>query len=95
MAVGLEDRGVLKVGYKADINVIDMSRIHLHAPLTKRDLPAGARRLEQKADGYVATVVSGQIVYREGEPTGALPGRLVRGAQAAPVPHGMMAAEPA
>lgn len=95
VAVGLEDRGVLKVGYKADINVIDMSRIHLHAPLTKRDLPAGARRLEQKADGYVATVVSGQIVYREGEPTGALPGRLVRGAQAAPVPHGMMAAEPA
>ncbi len=85
-AVGLEDRGLLQPGYKADINIIDMNRIHLHAPLPKRDLPAGARRLEQKAEGYVATIVSGQIVYREGEPTGALPGRLVRGAQNAPSP---------
>lgn len=93
VAVGLEDRGLLKVGYKADINVIDMSRIHLHAPLTKRDLPAGARRLEQRADGYVATIVSGEIVYREGEPTGALPGRLVRGAQRAPVTDRALASE--
>ncbi len=85
LAVGLEDRGLLKPGYKADLNVIDMSRIRLHAPRPKRDLPAGARRLEQRADGYLATIVSGEVVYREGEPTGALPGRLVRGAQTAPI----------
>lgn len=85
-AVGLEDRGLLRPGYKADVNIIDMNRIHLHAPLPKRDLPAGARRLEQRADGYVATIVSGEIVYRDGEPTGALPGRLVRGGQTSPTP---------
>lgn len=84
VAVGLCDRGLVKPGFKADLNVIDMARIHLHAPRPKRDLPAGARRLEQKAEGYLATIVSGEIVYREGEATGALPGRLVRGAQPAP-----------
>jgi N-acyl-D-aspartate/D-glutamate deacylase len=84
VAVGLEDRGLVKPHYKADLNIIDMNRIHLHAPRPKRDLPAGARRLEQRADGYVATVVSGKVVYREGEPTENLPGRLVRGARPAP-----------
>jgi N-acyl-D-amino-acid deacylase len=78
-AMGLQDRGVLLPGYKADLNVIDLDRIHLHAPRTKYDLPANGRRLTQKANGYVATVVSGKVTYREGKPTGALPGRLVRG----------------
>ena len=82
--VGLLDRGILRPGYKADVNVIDLERLHLYAPQVKRDLPAGGRRLSQKADGYEATIVSGQVTYRNGRPTGALPGRLVRGAQ--PVP---------
>jgi N-acyl-D-aspartate/D-glutamate deacylase len=84
VAVGLRDRGLVKPGYKADLNVIDMERLHLHAPFPTYDLPAGGRRLTQKADGYVATIVSGTVTYREGQPTGALPGRLVRGAQPAP-----------
>jgi N-acyl-D-amino-acid deacylase len=91
-AIGWHDRGVLKVGAKADINVIDLDRLHLHAPWPVYDLPAGGRRLRQLADGYVATIVSGAVTYRDGSPTGALPGRLVRGAHArvggpgAPVP---------
>lgn len=80
-AVGLLDRGIIKPGYKADLNVIDLNRLHLHAPRTKHDLPAAGRRISQKADGYEATIVSGQITYRNGQPTDALPGRLVRGAQ--------------
>jgi N-acyl-D-aspartate/D-glutamate deacylase len=83
-ALGLEDRGLVKRGYKADLNVIDYDRLTLHAPEVAYDLPAGGRRLVQRADGYVATVVNGTIVYRDGEPTGALPGRLVRGPQAPP-----------
>lgn len=78
IAMCMNDRGLLKEGYKADINVIDMKRLHLHAPHAVYDLPAGGRRLRQKADGYDATIVSGEITYRDGEPTGALPGRLVR-----------------
>lgn len=58
-----------------------MDRLPLHAPLPKRDLPTGARRPEQRADGYVATAVSGVVTYREGELSGALPRRLVRGAK--------------
>ncbi|MDR3471013.1 MAG: amidohydrolase family protein [Devosia sp.] len=80
--VGLGDRGRLTIGAKADLNVIDLSAIRLHAPEVVRDLPAGGRRLQQKADGYRATVVAGAVTYREGVPTGALPGRLVRGARA-------------
>jgi N-acyl-D-aspartate/D-glutamate deacylase len=83
-AVGLCDRGLIKEGYKADLNVIDLDRLHLHAPVPIYDLPAGGRRLSQRADGYVATIVSGKVTYKGGEPTGALPGRLVRGAKAAP-----------
>ena len=83
-AVGLCDRGVLAPGYKADINVIHPERLTLHAPEVAHDLPGGGRRLVQRAEGYAATVVSGAVVYRDGQPTGALPGRLVRGAQAAP-----------
>jgi len=84
-AVGLLDRGLIEVGLRADLNVIDYDRLTLHAPSVAYDLPAGGRRLIQKADGYVATIVAGQVTYRDGEPTGALPGRLVRGAQAAPM----------
>jgi len=83
-AVGLCDRGLVKEGYKADLNVIDLERLHLHAPVPIYDLPAGGRRLSQRADGYVATIVSGKVTYKNGEPTGALPGRLIRGAKAAP-----------
>ncbi len=88
--VGLHDRGLLAPGYRADLNVIDYDRLTLHAPQVAYDLPAGGRRLIQKASGYVATVVAGEVTYRDGEPTDALPGRLVRGAQAAPM---RMAAE--
>jgi N-acyl-D-amino-acid deacylase len=82
-AVGLDDRGVVAPGAKADLNVIDMDRLRLHAPRPSYDLPAGGRRLVQGADGYLATIVSGQVTYREGVASGALPGRLVRGARRA------------
>jgi len=85
-AVGLHDRGVLAPGYRADLNVIDFDRVQARRPEMAFDLPAGGKRLLQRADGYVATVVAGQVVYREGVHTGALPGRLVRGAQPAPAP---------
>jgi N-acyl-D-aspartate/D-glutamate deacylase len=82
-AVGLNDRGVIAPGYKADINVIDFDRLTLRAPEVAYDLPTGGRRLMQRAEGYVATIVSGAVVRREGVDTGARPGRLVRGAQRA------------
>ena len=78
-ALGLSDRGQLKVGMKADLNIIDHSRIRAHPPEVRYDLPAGGRRLVQTTEGYDATIVSGQIVQRNGEATGNLPGRLVRG----------------
>jgi N-acyl-D-aspartate/D-glutamate deacylase len=84
-AVGLDDRGLVAPGFRADLNVIDYDSLKLHAPEVVYDLPAGGRRLIQKASGYVATIVAGRVTYRDGEPTGALPGRLLRGAQAAPV----------
>ena len=84
LALGLADRGLLQPGHKADLNVIDLDRLTLHCPEPVYDLPGGGRRLVQRAEGYAATVVSGVAVYREGEATGALPGRLVRGPQAAP-----------
>ncbi|WP_411286975.1 N-acyl-D-amino-acid deacylase family protein [Phenylobacterium sp.] len=84
-AVGLCDRGLIAVGYRADLNVIDYGALKLRKPEVAYDLPAGGRRLIQRADGYVATVVAGQVTYRDGEPTDALPGRLLRGAQTAPV----------
>ena len=82
-AVGLADRGRLAVGCKADINVIDFDRLKVSAPHPVHDLPGGGRRLVQKAEGYVATIVAGVPTYRDGEHTGALPGRLVRGARSA------------
>jgi N-acyl-D-aspartate/D-glutamate deacylase len=83
--VGLYDRGRLTPGLRADVNVIDYDGLRLRAPEVAYDLPAGGRRLIQRADGYVVTIVAGQVTYRGGEPTGALPGRLLRGPQAAPV----------
>ena len=84
-AVGLLDRGVIAPGYKADVNVIDLDHLHLYAPEVVHDLPTGGRRLIQRADGYSATIVSGQITRRDGFATDCLPGRLVRGQQAGPV----------
>ena len=76
--LGITDRGVLKEGYKADINVIDFDNLTLHEPEVLHDLPAGGRRLVQKASGYEYTIVSGQIAFENGEATGALNGRLIR-----------------
>jgi N-acyl-D-aspartate/D-glutamate deacylase len=83
-AVGLLDRGVLAPGYRADLNVIDFDNLKVRAPELAYDLPAGGRRVLQRADGYLHTVVAGVETYRSGEETGELPGRLIRGAQAAP-----------
>jgi N-acyl-D-aspartate/D-glutamate deacylase len=76
--VGLLDRGLLRVGMKADLNVIDFARLAVQMPYPVDDLPGGGRRLLQKARGYVATICSGVPTYREGEPTGRKPGQLVR-----------------
>jgi N-acyl-D-amino-acid deacylase len=81
---GLADRGRIAVGYKADLNVIDHAALRLHRPIITYDLPAGGRRLDQTADGYVATIVSGQVIAENGRPTAARPGKLVRGRQPAP-----------
>ena len=81
-AAGLHDRGVLAVGKKADLNVIDWARLGADKPYVVHDLPAGGKRLLQKVHGYDATIVSGQVTFRDGVPTGVLPGRLVRGPQA-------------
>jgi N-acyl-D-aspartate/D-glutamate deacylase len=82
--VGLLDRGVLAPGYRADVNLIDFDALRPRRPEMRHDLPAGGKRLLQRADGYVATIVRGEVTYERGEPTDALPGRLVRGAQGAP-----------
>ncbi len=81
---GLLDRGVIAPGYKADFNLIDLERLRLRRPEMAYDLPGGARRLLQRAEGYEATILSGEVVMERGEPTGATPGRLLRGAQSAP-----------
>ena len=78
---GLEDRGLVAPGYLADLNVIDMDAIRLGKPWLAFDLPAGGRRLLQKADGYVATIKSGQVTFRDGEGQGAYPGTVIRGPQ--------------
>ena len=64
--------------YKADINIIDFDNLTLHEPEVLYDLPAGGRRLVQKASGYEYTIVSGQVAFKDGEATGALNGRLIR-----------------
>jgi N-acyl-D-aspartate/D-glutamate deacylase len=79
--VGLNDRGLLRPGYKGDVNVIDFENLKLHAPKIVHDLPANGRRLGQIAEGYRATIVAGVVTYRDGVSTGNLPGKLIRGAQ--------------
>jgi N-acyl-D-aspartate/D-glutamate deacylase len=87
---GMNDRGMLAPGLKADINVIDFERLNILAPEMIFDLPAEGRRLVQRAEGYRATVVAGVVTFEDGEATGEMPGRLVRGPQAAPA---LLAAE--
>jgi N-acyl-D-aspartate/D-glutamate deacylase len=82
-AIGLNDRGLLRVGMKADINVLNYDNLRLRRPEVVYDLPAGGKRLVQRTDGFDATIVSGAVVYRHGEATGNLPGRLVRGERGA------------
>lgn len=79
---GLHDRGVLAPGHRADVNVLDFDALGIEAPKMVWDLPAGGRRLVQRARGYTATVAAGEVVLEHDELTGARPGRLVRGAQA-------------
>ena len=79
--MGLHDRGVIAPGYRADLNVIDLANLKLHLPEVQYDLPAGGRRLMQRASGYTATILKGEVTHRDGDPTGAKPGRMVRGAQ--------------
>lgn len=76
--IGLTDRGTLEVGMRADLNLVELDRLALRRPVMQRDLPAGGRRLVQRADGYLATLVGGQLIAERGELTGARPGRLVR-----------------
>jgi N-acyl-D-amino-acid deacylase len=82
---GLNDRGLLAPGYLADLNVIDLDALALEKPYLAWDLPAGGRRLLQKARGYVATVKSGRVTFRNGAVTEARPGIVVRGPQVAPL----------
>ena len=84
-AVGLHDRGIVAPGFKGDLVLFDHDNLQLEAPRMAFDLPADARRLVQKAEGYRALISSGEVVMEDGEPTGALPGKLVRGGQATPV----------
>jgi N-acyl-D-aspartate/D-glutamate deacylase len=77
-AVDLHDRGTVEVGMRGDVNVIDFDNLRVRVPEIVQDLPAGGSRLQQKADGYLATVCRGEVTYRNGEPTDALPGRLIR-----------------
>jgi N-acyl-D-aspartate/D-glutamate deacylase len=83
-AVGLLDRGLVKPGYKGDLNVIDLDKITLYRPLLVKDLPAGAGRVVMPTTGYRATIVNGEVTRANDEETGRLPGRLVRGQQPAP-----------
>lgn len=76
--IGMTDRGRIAVGMKADLNVIDLATLRLKVPTIAYDLPAGGKRMQQGAEGILATIVSGVVTYRDGQHTGALPGRLVR-----------------
>jgi len=83
-AAGLQDRGRIQVGMKGDLNVIDWDKLDFEAPYVVQDLPAGGKRLMQGAHGYEYTIVSGVVTFEGGKPTGALPGKLVRGMQPKP-----------
>jgi len=76
--IGLTDRGTIEVGMRADLNVVDLTRLALLRPVMQRDLPAGGRRLVQHAEGYLATLVAGVPIAEHGALTGARPGQLVR-----------------
>lgn len=86
LAIGLDDRGLIAPGMKADLNILDYQALALGPPEAAYDLPAGGRRLSQAAHGIVATMVGGQVTHRRGDATQALPGRLVRGTRPAVVP---------
>ena len=77
-AYGMDDRGLLQAGCLADINVIDFDNLRLDRPEAIFDLPTGGRRLVQRAEGYDATIKAGEVIFTNGEHTGALPGKLVR-----------------
>ena len=79
---GLRRRGLLREGYFGDVAIFDLAKIQPQLPKLVRDLPTGAPRLLQKADGIVATIVNGKVLIRDNIPTGALPGRLLRHARA-------------
>jgi N-acyl-D-aspartate/D-glutamate deacylase len=79
LCYGLADRGLLAPGLKADLNIIDLDRLAIAPPHMVNDLPANGQRLVQEVAGYVATINNGQVTYRDGTPTGAMPGKLVRG----------------
>jgi N-acyl-D-aspartate/D-glutamate deacylase len=79
LVYGLADRGVIAPGYRADLNLIDYDALRLDDPQMVHDLPAGGRRLIQRAHGYRATICRGEVTYEHGEHTGAMPGRLIRG----------------
>ena len=87
-AVGLLDRGVVAPGFRADLNVLDLHGLAARRPELRYDLPAGGKRFVQRADGYAATIVAGQITYEHGEATENLPGRLIRGPRRAPTSGG-------
>ena len=78
---GFNDRGLIKPGLRADLNLIDLARLALPSPEMVYDLPASGQRLIQRASGYHATILRGQVTFENGEATGALPGKLVRGRQ--------------
>lgn len=82
---GLEDRGLIAPGLLADLNVIDLDRLRLGKPWLAFDLPAGGKRLLQKAQGYVATVKSGAVTFRDGVMQGPVPGKVIRGPQTPPM----------
>ena len=77
-AIGLHDRGRIEPGLRADINIVDYDALQLHSPKIQYDLPAGGKRLVQRSKGFDATIVAGELVWRDGEATGTLPGRLLR-----------------
>jgi N-acyl-D-amino-acid deacylase len=91
VTAGMLDRGVIKVGYKGDLNVIDLDNFTLYRPLLVKNMPAGAGRLVMPTKGYRATIVSGEITRRDDKETGRLPGRLIRGRQPAPASAAVMA----